>query len=430
VHLFEPHAPYRADPGRGAAGASLPADVRYDDEVAAADAQVARLLAGLGARAARAAIVLAADHGEAFGEHGEVSHSIFLYDTTLRVPLVIAAPGAEASVVDGPVSLVDVAPTLLDLASAAPLRADGVSLLRALPSRELYAESYAAFVDFGWSPLRSLRSGGVKYVEAPRPELYDLATDPDENQDRFASRRTEANRLAARLRGYAAGLERPRSSEDAEGRRRLAALGYLAPGATRSPGAPLPDPKDRREQAARMALAFSGELAGQPLRQTLARLAQEDPSNALVRTRLGDALVEAGEVAQAEPQFQAAIAARLPSADPYLGLAFCLGATGRTADAERVLKDARVVEPGNPVVEANIGALALETGRLDDAEAALATAVRLDPELHPARFNLARVLARRGQRTAARAQAEELLVRLPASAPQRPEVERLLRALR
>jgi choline-sulfatase len=436
VHLFEPHAPYVPDSARGPGGASLPAEVRYDDEVAAADAQVARLLAGLGARAATAAIALAGDHGEAFGEHGEVSHSVFLYDTTLRVPLVVAAPGVLPSVVDAAVSLVDVAPTLLGLAGAPALHVDGVSLLPVLqggaaPSRELYAETYAPLMDFGWSPLRCVRLGRLKYIEAPRPELFDIEADPGENQNQVAARQADAARLADRLRVYAGGLPMPSRAtpEDADARRRLAALGYVSSGGKTTAGVPRPDPKDRRDLAARMALAFSGELTGNVLRQALERLAAEDASNALVRTRLGDVLVEAGELRQAEPHFRAAIAAQLPSADPYLGLALCLAATGRPREAERILSDAMLVEPGNPVVEANRGALALEAGRLDAAQSSLARAVELDPDLHQARFNLVRVMARQGRQAAARMQAEDLLKRLPDSAPQRAEVERLLRAL-
>jgi membrane-anchored protein YejM (alkaline phosphatase superfamily) len=90
VHLFEPHAPYEPDPARGPEGRSVPALVRYDDEVARADHETGRLLAGLGKRAASALVIVAGDHGEAFGEHGEIAHSVFLYDTTLRVPLIIA----------------------------------------------------------------------------------------------------------------------------------------------------------------------------------------------------------------------------------------------------------------------------------------------------------------------------------------------------
>ncbi|MCX6549675.1 MAG: sulfatase, partial [Acidobacteria bacterium] len=117
VHLFEPHAPYEPDPARGAGGGKLPAPVRYDDEIARADSAVGRLLAGLGDRAATAVLVLAGDHGEAFGEHGEVTHSVFLYDTTLRVPLIIAGPGIPSARVmtRDDVSLVDVLPTLVAL---------------------------------------------------------------------------------------------------------------------------------------------------------------------------------------------------------------------------------------------------------------------------------------------------------------------------
>ena len=93
VHLFEPHAPYDAEPARGTGGRDLPASIRYDDEVARADVELGRLLAGLGERAASALVIVAGDHGEAFGEHGEIAHSVFLYDTTLRVPLIIAGPG-------------------------------------------------------------------------------------------------------------------------------------------------------------------------------------------------------------------------------------------------------------------------------------------------------------------------------------------------
>jgi len=300
MHLFEPHAPYVPDPARGPAGASLPADVRYDDEVAAADVQVGRLLSGLGARATSAVVALAGDHGEAFGEHGEVSHSVFLYDTTLRVPLVIAAPGVPPSVVDVAASLVDIAPTFLQLAGAPPMPAEGISLVPALHAgipapRDLYAETYAPLMDFGWSPLRSIRSGTLKFIEAPTPELFDLDADPGENRNQAAARASDAAGLAGRLRAFtersAAAAEMP---QDGETRRRLAALGYVSSGRTPTAEGARPDPKDRSDLAARLALAFSGDLAGEALREALTRLASDDQGNAQVRVRLGYALVEAG----------------------------------------------------------------------------------------------------------------------------------------
>ena len=177
VHLFEPHAPYgNPDDGR-------PAEARYDDEIAEADAQTARVLDALGADRASTVVVLAGDHGEAFGEHDEIGHSLFVYDTTLRVPLILAGPGVPSGrTVDDPVGLIDVAPTVLRLLGVAPFDADGIDLGPALAgtplrARELYAESFAPLLDFGWSPLRSIRSGTWKYIAAPTAELYDLAAD-------------------------------------------------------------------------------------------------------------------------------------------------------------------------------------------------------------------------------------------------------------
>jgi arylsulfatase A-like enzyme len=129
LHLFEPHAPYVADPARGPAGRSLPASDRYDDEIARADGLVGRIVEVLGARAASTLVVFTSDHGEAFGEHGEIAHSVFVYDTTLRVPLIVAGPGIQAGLVAaGAVSLVDVVPTVLDLLKLPRHDTDGVSL--------------------------------------------------------------------------------------------------------------------------------------------------------------------------------------------------------------------------------------------------------------------------------------------------------------
>ncbi len=122
VHLFEPHAPY------GRPGDRSPADVRYDGEVAESDRQIARVIAALGPEASSTLIVLAADHGEAFGEHGEIGHSIFVYDTTLQVPLIVAGPAVTPRVVRDPVTLVDIAPTVTRLLGVGVFDADGLDL--------------------------------------------------------------------------------------------------------------------------------------------------------------------------------------------------------------------------------------------------------------------------------------------------------------
>lgn len=440
VHLFEPHAPYEPDPARGADGWKLPPDVRYDDEVARADAEAGRLIAGLGARGPSTLIVLAGDHGEAFGEHGELTHSLFLYDTTLRVPLVLAGPGIApvAAGVREPVSLVDVFATVMDALGLPRHDSDGVTLMPltrggSIGRRDLYAETFAPLVDFGWSALRSVRSNGLKYIASPRDELFDVAADPGETRNLTDQRTLDVRTLMARVAAYA-GPELPtgqgNAPVDADARSRLNALGYTSGATTRGSAAARIDPKDKRELAARLALIASGELAGAALRHALEAVLAEDPGNALAHTRLGHALVDEGRMRDAEPHFRAALASGVPTADAYLGLALCLVSTNRVAAAVGPLEDALRVEPGNPVVEANLGNLALDAGRLGVAIRHLSAAIEHDPDLHQARFNLVRALARAGRRPEALVQAQELLARLPDKASQRPEVERLLRALR
>ena len=438
VHLFEPHAPYDADPARGTGGRDLPASIRYDDEVARADHETGRLLAGLGERAASALVVVAGDHGEAFGEHGEIAHSVFLYDTTLRVPLIIAGPGFGAGAPDADVSLADVLPTVLDVLGVPPRDVDGVSLLplvngHTLPPRDLYAETFAPLYDFGWSSLRSVRSGPWKYIAAPGPELYNVVSDAAEAENAILRDGPRARDLAARVATYS-GPEPPTVSStapaiDAESRGRLGALGYVATSPASASGS-RPDPKDRRELAARMAQVVTGEIEGAALRAALEAIVAEDPRNGQAQMRLGYVLVESGDLREAETHFRAALGASMPTADVHLGLAMCFASTGRPAEAIRALMEARRIEPGNPVVEANLGALALDGGDMTKAVEFLGAALQIDPDLHQARFNLARALARQGRRGEALKEAETLLQRLPAVAPQRAEVQRLIDALR
>lgn len=432
VHLFEPHAPYgNPRDGRNAVE-------RYDDEIAEADRQVGRLLEGLGPDRASTLVVVTADHGEAFGEHGELGHSLFVYDTTLRVPLIFHGPQVPRGRVRDDVSLVDVAPTVLRWLGVAPTPTDGevIALERAAPPadqppRALYAETFAPYEDFGWSPLRAVRAGALKFIQAPRPELYDLAADAGETSDLAATRRDDAARLRALVASMsAAPAPAPAGAAmRAEDRRRLQSLGYLA-GQGPATGHPLADPKDRRALAAQLAEITSGELSGRDLERALQDVLRADPGNPQAELRLGYLRFDAGDCEAAEPHFRAAIKARMPSADAHLGLAGCLVQRKALADAARVLDEADTVEPGNPVVLANQGIVRSDGGRPAEAVAPLERALALDPDLHQARFALAIARARTGDRSGAGRDAAELLKRLPPGAPQRAEVERLISALR
>ena len=454
VHLFEPHAPY------GSPGGQRSTIARYDDDVAEADAQVTRLLDGLGDLRAATLVVVAGDHGEAFGEHGEISHSIFTYDTTLRVPLIVSGPGLAAGTrVADPVSLADVAPTVASLAGLGPFDADGIVILppeEVLPpkggshgsgagaggepgTRALYAESFAPLLDFGWSPLRTVRSGGWKFIAAPSPELYDLSGDPGETRNlakeqpaRVEQFLRQVNAVSpATLASPAGGSDLAAASSakaDRETLARLQALGYASgrPGTTGE----RPDPKDRRDIAAQFARVASGELRGPALERALRDILRADPANPQANVRLGYVLFESGRCAAAIPRFTAAITAHLPGADAHLGRAACEAAGKNVAAAERTLADAQRVDPDNPVVSANLGLLLSDGGRPAAGIPHLQRALSLDPDLHQARFGLAIAYARTAQRPEAAREAQELLRRLPENAPQRAEVERLLAAVR
>jgi choline-sulfatase len=430
VHLFEPHAPY-GDPS-----ATRPALDRYDEEIATADREAGRLIAALGSTAANTLIVAAGDHGEAFGEHGEYAHSIFVYDTTLRVPLLMAGPGIPAGTrVADAVTLADVAPTVMRILGAPMASVDGIDVTPAfahtpLQERELYAESFAPLVEFGWAPLRAVRSGGWKLIAAPKPELFDGQADAGERNNAIAAQPDVARRLQARVDRYSTdSLSAAAAPPGGEAAQRLRALGYSSGATLRDPQSSRPDPKDRREAIARIAQVTSGELSGSALLAALEGIVRDDPRNAQAQLRLGYARLQAGDCARAEPAFHAAAASGLPTADVHLGLATCLGQRGDLAGAARALAEAQRIEPDNPAVIANLGLLQASKGDFAAAIQSLTRALAVDPGLHEARFNLALAYARAGRKADAAAAARDLLARLPADAPQRAEVERLLRAV-
>jgi choline-sulfatase len=427
VHLFEPHAPYGnlADPAQ----AQRPASDRYDEDVAEADRQVARLLAAIDRGSTL--VVAAADHGEAFGEHGEISHSLFTYDTTLRVPLMLAGgPFAGGRIVSHPVSLVDLAPTIASIAGLGTFDGDGIVLAeQGASDRTMYSESFAPLLDFGWAPLRTIRRGGWKYIAAPKAELYDLARDPNETNNLLQAEPARAADLARLVDAMSpAQLAQAPAGADPEAVGRLQALGYVSGRATTS-GA-RPDPKDRRELAARLAQVASGELQGAALERALRQIVKEDPANPQANLRLGYVLMNSGRCGEAIPRFTAAIDAHLPGTDAHLGRAGCEIAAGDGAAARRTLSAAIAIEPGNAVIVANLGLLLSDSGQPGDAIPLLQRALAIDPDLHQARFGLALAFARSGRKADAAREAEELLRRLPANAPQRDEVRRLLSSVR
>ena len=249
LHLYEPHAPYEPPEPYAARYAGR----AYDGEIAYADELVGRFFDLLKKKGSwdQALVAVLSDHGEGLGEHGEDEHGVFLYRYALQVPLVVKLPKGEGAgtKVAEPVQLSDLFATI---ASAAGLRdvappPGTTSLLdvasgRAEKAGAIYAETLYPRIHFGWSELHSLLDGPWQYIEAPAPELYDLAKDPAEDENLAAGSPPAFRTLRIEMEKRRAAFTAP-ASVDPEEARKLASLGYLTTGATAGSG-PLPDPKD------------------------------------------------------------------------------------------------------------------------------------------------------------------------------------------
>ena len=400
VHLYDPHAPYEPPEPY----ASRYADHPYDGEVAWTDELVGRLdsaLARLGIRD-RTLTAVTSDHGEALGEHGELVHGFFLYQATLRVPLLLRGPGIRPGTRMPVVARsVDLFPTLLELSgvpapkstyvlagrSLAPAARGAGSPLEDAPA---FAESLTPRVHYGWSDLRSVRDGRWKFIRAPRPELYDLARDPGE-------RHNAVDEEPARARALGAALDRHLRSEDsasparaaqsgdvpAELVEKLSALGYASGSAAASSSGA--DPKDKIEEY---------KVLNAVLHEGLTLLRDRDFAGAASRFRTlasrgidsfeshyyyGQALVGLRRWRAAAGEFERAIP-RLPGfAASYLMVAECDVAAKDSVAAIDALRRGVNAVPTDPRLPRRLGDLYRGGGDLEHALAAFRDAIGKDP---------------------------------------------------
>jgi len=250
LHLYDAHAPYRTpEPYRTPYSADL-----YEGSLAFVDSQVDRVIHWIAShqQLGRTLVVVAGDHGESLGDHEELEHGIFLYESVMHVPLIMRVPGVAPRRFAAITSLVDVMPTVLGFLRLSGPPVDGLDLMRAIrgasepTDRVVYSESLYP-ERFGWSPLGAARDGRFKFIEAPRPELYDLETDPFEERNLYSTRSAAATALARRLETFHAQERLPVSGAidrvPLEVRARLTSLGYLGADA-RTAGSTRRDPKD------------------------------------------------------------------------------------------------------------------------------------------------------------------------------------------
>lgn len=402
VHYYDPHTPYEPPerflrPGpRGA----------YDGEVAAVDHAVGFLRRGLDESfpTRPRLLALTADHGEGLGDHGETTHGFFIYDSTTLVPLLfhgkgLVPPGQSAAAA----RLIDLAPTLLEALGQPPLpETDGSSLVplwsaapgEAAEIAPALVETRQPFYGYGWAPLTAWRTAEAKWIEAPKPELYDLRQDPGEQRNLApADPRAEILRraLAGELRKEpvaAAG-----ASEDPEVAAALRSLGYTgsAGGAAAEPGEGLADPKDKLRTKTLLDLAEGSLEAGEtPDALALFDLVLAgDPQNRYALLRSGQTLLRIGQVGEAVPLLERLLALDPGHHEARFELADALARAGRTEAS--IVQWMELVErqPRRAVAWTNLGALLMRKGELERAETALAKAFELEEGNPVLRRNLA-----------------------------------------
>jgi len=396
VHLYDPHYPYTPPEPFASRYKADP----YDGEIAFADAQVGRLISYL--RDANlfqnAIIVLAGDHGEGLGEHGEKTHGFFLYNSTLRVPLLIKIPEAPTRVVETETSLVDVMPTVLQaLHLPIPPSVQGRSLLSEILGRgntlapALYAENYLPLLHFRWSQLRSIEQRGLKYIDAPKPELYDLRSDPHELRNLMATRAATAHQLRDTLydvvRRYtpASGQAAKSTLTDPALEERLRSLGYVAVSAgtfSDASGKALPDPKDRIQVYELYAAANEDNQLGH-FRESLLKLQQAEktePASLAIRYLTGLNYYRLKEYPGAIAGFRSALQLdpKFSLATYYLGV--CQLESGDLDDAAGSFRDTLARDPRSFSAAYNLGVIYTRQHRAGDAIKAFLQATEALPE--------------------------------------------------
>ncbi len=437
VHYYDPHAPYEP-PAEFAARVASP----YDGEIAFVDSQIARLLHRIrdGKPSLPTLVLVTADHGESLGEHGEDTHGIFVYDSTLRVPWIVAGVGVpRGRVVDTIARGIDVAPTLLDYAGLKLPGAEGRSLRPAIDGKTLedapaYAESMHPQLQYGWAPLHAWRTSRFKLIEAPRPELYDLEADRGETADRS---RDDASRLEAmrrKLREVMA-TTTPVAVQaiDAETAERLGALGYLGAGGGKAVPPTGKDPKDGIGLATRLGrngMTVARTEPDKAIRELTALLAEDPGMLVALRTRavayetlgqhegairdlralekqgaltaedsvvLGDNLRMAGRLREATDVLQATAGKNPKFAQPLLSLAAVFVQEKKMREAGATFEKVLAISPDHLEALRGLGDLGLMDGDLGRAESHYARILEVDPKDAGAMTKMGVVRMRQGR---------------------------------
>ncbi len=432
VHLYDPHDPYDPPPPFKARYAASP----YDGEIAYVDFALGKLLGALHSRGLYEGtlIAVAADHGEAFGEHGEQSHGFFLYDETLHVPLMIKLPGERAAGlrIGTRVGLVDLAPTLLqEVGIETPAAMQGETLLnlmkpgtgtahasitaQAALDRPAYAETDYPHRAFGWSSLYSLRAGKYLYIDAPERELYDQSVDPEALHNLANSSKAVADTMASQLEEFrrrTAGVATAQPAIDPQRVEQLQALGYVTgfgkPGSEKPGSEKLgseklgsdaraergPDPKGKIKVANLLHEALL-EMEDDRYRDAIPQLEQvlkEEPDMPLANLQLGRAWSGLENYDKALPWLRKAVELTPESGRAHFELGTALGETDDWAGAATQLEAALVYVPDSDEMNFDLATAYEHSGRIADAIKSYQAALQLNPNQYRANLMFGRFL--------------------------------------
>jgi len=427
LHFYDAHDPYDPPEPFKTHYASFP----YDGEIAYTDSIVGSLVEVLRKHGLYqdSVIAIAADHGEAFGEHGEERHGMFLYDETIHVPLLLKLPaerlGGER--VEERVALAEVAPTLLEAAGiAAPAAMQARSLFPLMdkvkmdaaksaavdqgkaPERSVYSETNYAHRAFGWSELRSWRTGKYLYVQAPKRELYDQASDPDATKNLAPAAKAVADTLDSQLTDFQQKTSSARTEPtklDPTQAEKLRALGYLASDSAVMNGSEKAaiDPKDKIAIANEFHRSLV-DLEEDRYDEAIADLrdvVRQEPDIASGHLELGRALVHIRQYYEALPVLRTAAEKNPKSGMAHYELGLALIKTGQWEAALPEMQAAVVCTPNSAQLHFYAGAVQLRLKHIPEATAEFENTLKIEPDHFLANLKYGEMLFQEGDPAAA-----------------------------
>jgi arylsulfatase A-like enzyme/tetratricopeptide (TPR) repeat protein len=434
LHLYDAHTPYEPpEPflsefrGRGLPGL-------YDGEIGFIDTQLARLISWLQTSGLdrKTIVVIVGDHGEGLGSHGEGTHGFFVYDSVVHAPFVVATPFDELHGVrvDSQVSLVDVFPTVLALAGVdSAIKVHGRSLLPQMFQQSVderpyaYAESMTPGLQYGWSELHALRSAQYKFIQAPRPELYELTSDPGETTNVYAQHpdvvRDMSKELERLMASTSENAPAPEAANlDKETLERLASLGYVggsAPRRDQVSTTSLADPKDKLEvfsavqRAGELVVTEQYDQAAQALEAAL----RSEPAMPQAQLMLASSYAELGRIEEAKAQYDRVLKNDPQSVQGLIGLANLFLGEGRTDDVVSLCKRTLALDERNTQAYALLGEVYISRKEPTKALPYLEKAVEIQPKITQNQLNLAACLIEVKDLARARSTLTEILAAHP-----------------